>query len=171
MIPCEARSSAFSKNSRQRPLLLGSQSYQLLIIEIDAQAGCQLLPYLLSAASQLATDVHNEFLIHSFNLNIGLLIAKVRFIGKKQKKVTRFSPYPSALLNLRNCLTQHYQRYQLASKSENGILYHTGRTKETGQDYQCRKQEKHLARKRKENSLYWPFRYSGRSWTSPSGNR
>jgi len=42
-----------------------------------SNAGCQLLPYLLSATSQLATDVHNEFLIHSFNLNIGLMVMLV----------------------------------------------------------------------------------------------
>ena len=73
----------------------------------------------------MATDVHNEFLIHSFNLNIGLLIAKVRIYRKETKKVTRFSPYPSALLNLRNCLTNITSATRLASKSENGILYHT----------------------------------------------
>ena len=73
----------------------------------------------------MATDVHNEFLIHSFNLNIGLLIAKVRIYRKETKKVTRFSPYSSALLNLRNCLTNITSATRLASKSENGILYHT----------------------------------------------
>jgi len=59
-------------------LKVQSDVIRQLASEKSCLLGCQLLPYLLSAASQLATDVHNEFLIHSFNLNIGLLIAKVR---------------------------------------------------------------------------------------------